>query len=132
MAKYCSSCGTTNNDYVTNCVNCGAVLDNYNNVYPQNQAGYAQPYIQPYNQAHTVPNSAPYTPPTSTIGWIGWMILCCLFPIIGQLIMLTSRDQSAKNFAKAQLILVLIGTVIFVLFFVVLGVSMEDIYRNYR
>ena len=135
MPKYCSSCGTTNNDNMTNCVNCGAVLDNYNQVYPANGSGYSQTYNQPYaqpyqQQAYSVPNSAPYTPPTSVMGWIGWMLLCSLFPLIGQLIMLTSRDQSAKNFAKAQLILVLLGIILVVVLIVVGGVSLDQIAKE--
>ncbi|MBQ8965309.1 hypothetical protein [Ruminococcus sp.] len=129
MSKYCSSCGTTNSDSSTNCVNCGAVLDNYNNVYPAGRQPYGQqPYGQPYaqTQAYSVPNSMPYAPPTSTIGWIGWMLLCTLLPVIGQLIMLTSKDQSTKNFAKAQLILTLISVILAIILFVVLGYSFEN------
>ena len=130
MSKICTSCGTTNADNVSNCSACGAMLDTNNQVYPANQ-GYNnnQPYAQPYaqSQPYQMPMSAPYVPPTSVGGWIGWLILCSFFPIIGQLIMLTSKDQSTKNYAKAQLILTLIAVVL-VIFLVVLGaLSLDDL-----
>lgn len=134
MSKYCSSCGSTNPDSVMNCANCGAPLDNYNNVYPVGQPGYGnQPYgqgQQNYSQPYSVPMSAPYAPPTSVGGWIGWLLLCSFIPVIGQLIMLTSKDQSTKNFAKAQLILTLCGVIFFIFIIVVAGVSFEEVIRE--
>ncbi|WP_295154444.1 hypothetical protein [uncultured Ruminococcus sp.] len=134
MPKYCSSCGTSNPDHVTNCVNCGAVLDNYNQVYPVNQGGYTQPYnqqySQPYSQQYPQAYNAPYNPPTTMGGWFGWLLLCSFFPIIGQLIMLSSKDESARNFAKVQLLLALIGIIAFVVIVVVFGVSLSDIFNS--
>lgn len=136
MSKYCASCGNVNDDNALNCVTCGAEFEKpAAPVYPQNQGynpppqpqPYAQPYAQP--QAYNVPMSPPYAPPTSVGGWIGWLILCSLFPVIGQLIMLTSKDQSTKNFAKAQLILMLIALVLFIAF-IALGVFSLNQYSH--
>lgn len=129
MSKYCASCGSVNEDSALNCVTCGAEFEKAGPVYPQNQ-GYvpqSQPYAQPYPQpqAYSVPMSAPYTPPTGVGGWIGWLILCSFFPLIGQLIMLTSKDESTKNYAKAQLILMLIG-IILIVAFIAMGVFSLD------
>lgn len=60
---------------------------------------------------------------TSVGGWIGWMFLLSFFPLIGQIIMLAcSKDPSAKNFAKAQLILTGIILGLFLLFFILIFV----------
>lgn len=51
---------------------------------------------------------------TSTGGWIGWLFLLTLLPLIGHIIMLLcTPDQSAKNFIKAQFVLILIGLLMF-------------------
>ena len=131
MPRYCSSCGTTNTDNVINCVNCGAALDIYNQSYPQNGQGYSQPYAQPYSQPYSVPNTPAAPTSTSVGGWIGWFILCSIFPLLGQLIMLTSKDRSAKNYAKAQLILIAIGIGIICLLVFGLGVPLEEILKEY-
>ena len=50
---------------------------------------------------------------TSVMGWIGWMILISLLPILGVVIMaLAATDESAKNFAKAILVLILVGIIL--------------------
>ena len=81
MPKFCNSCGTTNNDNITNCINCGAALDDgsyihlgadnnansingiYEPTFGQNGYGqqygqnYYQPYQTPYYQNYPVPNA---------------------------------------------------------------------------
>ena len=76
---------------------------------------------------------APPVSSTSVLGWIGWMFLCACLPVLGVIIMaLAATDQSAKNFAKAQLLLMLIGIIIGVVIFLIcllvptLAVSMNQ------
>ena len=50
---------------------------------------------------------------TSVGGWIGWMLLIGFLPLIGLIIMaLAATDPSAKNFAKANLLVIAIITII--------------------
>ncbi|MDO4864196.1 MAG: hypothetical protein Q4A05_08510 [Ruminococcus sp.] len=56
---------------------------------------------------------APPATATSVMGWIGWMLLCSCLPVLGVIIMaLAATDPSAKNFAKAQLLVMLIVLII--------------------
>jgi len=56
---------------------------------------------------------APPVASTSVLGWVGWMFLCACLPVLGVIIMaLAATDPSAKNFAKANLLLMLIGLII--------------------
>ena len=91
---YCSQCGS---QFEGNfCPDCGE------------PSGSAAPVV------HEVRIAYP-TNPTSTCGWMGWIILCICMPFIGAVVMaLVASDQSAKNFAKAILAFWAIG-----LFFVI-------------
>ena len=56
---------------------------------------------------------APPVSSTSVLGWIGWMFLCGCLPVLGLVIMaLAANDESAKNFAKANLLMMLIVLII--------------------
>ncbi len=56
---------------------------------------------------------APPVSSTSVLGWIGWMFLSACLPVLGLVIMaLAANDESAKNFAKANLLLMLIVLII--------------------
>lgn len=84
----------------------------YQNPAPNYQNPTPPPF---YNNVSVVqPNTA-----TSPGGWIGWMILMSVLPIIAQIIMLCcSNDESVKNFAKAQFYLILVCLLLVVLAFV--------------
>ncbi len=57
--------------------------------------------------------TAPPVSSTSIMGWIGWMFLIGCLPVLGLVIMaLAANDESAKNFAKANLLLMLIVLII--------------------
>lgn len=99
---------------------------------PQNYQNPAPNYQNPApNYQNPAPNyqapppyysSAPVVMPrhiTSPGGWIGWMILMSILPLIAQLIMLSSSDESVKNFAKAQLYLMLLCVALFIVAIVV-------------
>jgi len=56
---------------------------------------------------------APPVSSTSVLGWIGWMFLIGCLPVLGLVIMaLAANDESAKNFAKANLLIMLIVLII--------------------
>jgi hypothetical protein len=107
---HCTNCGT---DFTGQfCPNCGTAAPVSGPVAPNNGA-YTPP---PANAQRPIYNNISVVQPTnvtSPMGWIGWMLLCSCLPLLGQIIMLlAANDQSAKNFAKAQLILVAVITVI--------------------
>lgn len=115
MAK-CTSCGADLPDYYTSCPNCGGqVLQNAAAPMPQQvpmQGGYAQPMPQQREI-------------TSVAGWLGWSLLCGFLPIIGSIIMLcTTKDETAKNFAKLMIILQAIGLIIGIVFSAILVPAM--------
>jgi Na+/proline symporter len=119
MSRICSNCGKEIlNDSMGFCSACGTKLDSAQpNVNAQqfNNQQYAQPqYTQPYAQPYQ--NFAPINPTTSIGGWIGWMLLCSILPIIGPIIMICSaKDESAKNFAKAYFVLLAISIVLIII-----------------
>lgn len=75
-----------------------------------------------------------YIPPivdedeTTVGGWIGWMLLCSILPIIGQIIMLCcAKNKTIKNYAKANLILVAIAFVLVIFLVAIVGVSISEL-----
>lgn len=78
-----------------------------------------QPAPNPYQQPYQVPYQQPVV--TTAGGWFGWIVLCSFLPLIGLIIMLcTTKDPSAKNYAKCMLIYSAIIFVVFLIFGAVL------------
>ncbi len=102
------------------CPTCGAVAQNAPAPAPMGPAPMPEPPRAPqpvYNNI-TVPQP---TNVTSVGGWIGWMFLCACLPLLGIIIMaLAATDPSAKNFAKANLLLIAIILILTLLFFAVM------------
>ncbi|HAG13401.1 MAG TPA: hypothetical protein DCG49_06010 [Ruminococcus sp.] len=99
MAR-CNQCGSELPDYYTSCPNCGcqsiskgAAAQGYGQ-----QAGYSMPV-----QTREI---------TSPGQWFGWLLLMGVLPIIGAVIVMkSSRDQTAQNYAKLVIILQAISMV---------------------
>ena len=138
-AMFCTYCGTPveqNNDYGANQSKYGNQYQNYNNGYNQQ---YNTQYQQTYNSQPVPPVAPPYgtpdTQPVSIGGWIGVMLLTCL-PIVN-LIMLfvwafsSSTKKSLKNYARAALILALIGVVLVVVVSIILAVCGISIFNEF-
>ena len=107
----CPHCGSQNPDYYTQCPNCGSALSA-----AQQQAAAPVSYSAPSYQ--------PIEPVTTTGGWVGWYMLMSLLPIIGTIIMLCStKDPSAKNYAKLMLILQIIAIVLYIIMFIGMAAS---------
>lgn len=102
----CYKCGT---DYSGRfCPSCGATT--------------APQPVGPVNQApppvFTNVSVAQPSTETSVMGWIGWMVLLWFLPVLGLIIMaLAATDPSAKNFAKANLLVIaiILGIVLIIL-----------------
>ena len=124
-----------NNDYGANQSKYGNQYQSYNNGYNQQ---YNTQYQQTYNSQPVPPVVPPYgtpnTQPVSIGGWIGVMLLTCL-PIVN-LIMLfvwafsSSTKKSLKNYARASLILALIGVVLVVVVSIILAASGINIFSE--
>ena len=90
------------------CPTCGASAQ----VGPAPIPVQAAPRVAPPVYTNVVA-APPASTATSVWGWIGWMFLIACLPLLGVIIMaLAANDESAKNFAKAQLVLMLIGAII--------------------
>lgn len=131
--KQCPNCATVNEDNSAFCVGCGAALPqeekpaapSYSQpaaqpVYPQQPVASAYPqqtYSQPYGYAVFNENMLPQEYKPVTIGqYIGYSILFSL-PLVGLIMMIitafsSEKNVSLRNFAKAYLILTLIGAVV--------------------
>ncbi len=87
------------------CPNCGTAA----------QVGPAPVQVAPQMAPPVYTNvvTAPPVSSTSIMGWIGWMFLIGCLPVLGLVIMaLAANDESAKNFAKANLLIMLIVLII--------------------
>ncbi len=112
---------------MSKCFNCGAEFE----------GGYCPDCGVPASNSTPAPAPRPqaYNPPpvynninvnnnevTTVGGWFGWQLLISVLGLIGIIIVLcVSRDQSAKNFAKASLIWMAIAVVL-VIILMALGV----------
>ena len=111
--KICPNCGTSLNDTATFCHGCGA-----------NVPGGA------YAPAAQVPNKEP----VSVGGWIGRSLIPCI-PLVGGIVYLimlfiwsgdSKKEDSFRNWAKAQLIVLAIVVVLVIVIAVVFGASIAS------
>lgn len=116
IMKACPTCGTTLNDNAAFCQNCGSNVAPSYPVYPPMVAKQ----------------------PITVGGWIGRSLIP-LIPVVGWIIYLvmlfiwsgdTAKEDSFRNWAKSQLILMAIGLVLSILFIVVFGVAFVEIFKS--
>lgn len=110
--KVCNNCRSSVNDNAPYCPNCGASFQP------------AQPVYQP--QPMGFPKA-----PVSVGGWIGRSLIPFI-PLVGGLVYLimlfiwsgdVTKEDTFRNWAKAQLIVMAIAIVLVVLFYVILGAA---------
>ena len=109
----CFNCGTEFEGSF--CPDCGIPANNSTTETTPAPAPNPQPFTPPpvYNNINVNTNET-----TSTAGWFGWQALIAFLGIIGIIILLcTTRDESAKNYAKASLIWCVIAVVLLVIVF---------------
>lgn len=122
---YCKKCGGKLESYASNCAFCGAPVDNYDD-----KAKYVE---QRGNSA--------IEKPMTMWKWIGFYLLNVL-PVVGQIIILVllfkwsskrNPDKSLQGFAKANLLLILLTIIIFIVFtaLIAAGVINEDAMKDY-
>jgi len=116
--KVCNNCGASLNDNAAFCTNCGSTVP-----------------------AASYPPAAPQMfakQPISVGGWIGRSLIPFI-PIVGGLVYLimlfvwsgdTAKEDTFRNWAKAQLIVTAIVLVLSILLGVVLGVAYADVFAE--
>ena len=146
---FCTFCGTQVPDNIKFCTSCGKPMGVQPQAPPpQPQPVYAQPQAAPQpQQAYVAPPAPPAQPyaaqpyapaadpnalppgskyePITTGGYIGIMLLMML-PLINFILLLVwacggCRKVNKTNFARAMLIIMLVGTVISGIIFLIFG-----------
>lgn len=120
--KVCNNCGASLEDNAAFCPNCGSnVPASYA---PAASAGY--PPVSPQMYAKQ---------PISVGGWIGRSLIP-LIPLVGGIVYLimlfiwsgdAKKEDSFRNWAKAQLILLAIGIVLAIIIGVVFGAAVAEV-----
>ena len=123
---FCENCGATMSSDAKFCLSCGTPTGTGQPVAPQAPT-YTPPqptYIQPaYNQpAYSQPKfgQTQGVPPLSVGGYIGMFLLLCI-PIVNFILLLVwsfggNVNQNKKNYARATLLLMVIGVVLSIVF----------------
>lgn len=114
IMKVCNNCGATLNDNVAFCPNCGSNV-------PARYPVYNQPVAAPAQ-------------PVSVGGWIGRMLIPFI-PLVGGIVYLimlfiwsgdSTKEETFRNWAKAQLIVMAIAVVLSIIITIVFGVAIAD------
>ena len=112
--KVCNTCGASVNDNVAFCPNCGSI-------------------VQENRPARTM---APAKKPISVGGWIGRSLIPCI-PVVGSIVYLimlfiwsgdTEKEETFRNWAKAQLIVTAIVLVVAIIIGVVFGAALTELF----
>lgn len=110
--KRCGTCGAVLDDHVAFCNTCGSSV----------AANYPAYRRQPAKE------------PVSVGGWIGRSLIPCI-PLVGGIVYLimlfiwsgdTKKEESFRNWAKAQLILTAVAIVVMIVLGVVFGAAFSD------
>lgn len=114
--KACNNCGATLNDNAAFCTNCGSNLAPVYPTYQQPAAGM----------------------PVSVGGWIGRSLIP-MIPIVGGIVYLImlfiwsgdlTKEETFRNWAKAQLIVIAVAIVLTVVSFVAFGYLAVDLINS--
>ncbi len=127
--QFCNSCGSSMEANATFCTNCGAtkvnsaqpVQQQYANPAPSYVPPVQQPYYQQPAQPNYANNNAMNTQPLGVGQYIGMFILMGI-PFVGFILMLvwsfgSNVNVNKKNYARATLILGIIGGILLVIFY---------------
>ena len=121
--KVCNKCGTTLNDDAAFCDNCGASLSTVRTDYGPIGGNPKPVSIRSQKE------------PVSIGGWIGRSLIP-LIPLVGGIVYLimlfiwsgdTKKEDSFRNWAKAQLIVMAIVIVLVIIIAVVFGAAVSEI-----
>ncbi len=144
MAQYCRSCGSTLEEGAQFCRVCGAAQDGYNAPAPQPApTPYQAPYAAPYAQPAPAPQPAPsyYAAPAQQgapplgVGEYILMMIVSGIPFIGFIMLLvwafgSQTNPNKKNWARAILILMLIGIVLSIILSSTLVTVFRDVFES--
>ena len=144
----CKNCGTQYPDYAENCPACGAYNPYAYKAQQQRQPRHAQEepqyqqpqqprYQQPVNNIYVSDDVYHDEEHVSTWGWIGrWIILC--IPIVSLIMLFVwafggTRKRSLKTWARAHLLLTLIGIIAIAITAIILtanGVNIKNVFNG--
>ncbi len=129
MAQYCRSCGATLEDGAQFCRVCGATqaAPLQQPAQPVQQQSYQAPYAAPQPVPQYAPQPSYYAGPAAqdtrplTVGDYIVMMLVSGIPLIGFIMILvwafgSQTNLNKKNYARAMLIMMVIGIVLYILF----------------
>ena len=144
MAQYCLNCGAAMEDSARFCKECGTAVETTAAPPPAApapapvtppQASYSAPYAAPPQPVRPAPSYAPAQqaawPPVGIGAYIGMMIVSGI-PLIGFIMLLvwsfgSQVNPSKKNYARAVLILMLIGVALSILLWSVMIPIITDL-----
>lgn len=122
--KTCSYCGTQLPDHATVCHNCEIPCQ------VQRSAPPVQPYQNYYQPSYPAPKES-----ISVGGWIGRSLIP-MIPVVGSIVYIimlfiwsgdTKKEDTFRNWAKAQLIIMIIAVALLIILFVlVCMIGMEN------
>ena len=144
----CKNCGTQYPDYAENCPACGAYNPYAYKAQQQRQPRHAQEepqyqqpqqprYQQSVNNIYVSDDVYHDEEHVSTWGWIGrWIILC--IPIVSLIMLFVwafggTRKRSLKTWARAHLLLTLIGIIAIAITAIILtanGVNIKNVFNG--
>lgn len=135
--QICNSCGAIMDANSAFCANCGATKVNpVQQQYQSPPPGYVPPVQQNYYQQPIQPNyQNDLTQPLGVGQYIGMMILSGI-PLVGFILLLvwafgSSVNKNKKNYARAVLIVGIIGGIIAAIFSGVLVTALTSILSQY-
>lgn len=121
----CENCGAELADGTRFCTSCGAEVSTnaaQETVVEQQQADYNQQYHQPPQQQYY---PQPVMDPPLSVGQYIGILLLMIIPVVNLLFLLIwafgSTNRNRKNFARAALIMAIIGIAITVILMIILG-----------
>ena len=116
--KVCNNCGATLKDTDSFCTGCGAAVPAAPTVYTQNSTNIKEP--------------------VSVGGWIGRSLIP-LIPIVGGIVYLimlfiwsgdSKKEDTFRNWAKAQLIVMAVTIVLSIILGIVLGATLSEVFES--
>lgn len=115
--KVCNTCGASLHDSASVCTNCGTKA-------PETYSAYGQMFAKT---------------PISVGGWIGRSLIP-LIPLVGGIVYLimlfvwsgdVKKEDTFRNWAKAQLIIMAVVIVLIIILGVLFGVVLSDMYNSF-
>lgn len=132
--KFCDSCGTALVEGAKFCKNCGKVTASVSA--PPSQQAYSNPAPPPQQPYYQAPPQQAYYPQRDTspmtVGQYIVTFLLTAIPFAGFILLLvwafdSSTNLNKRNYARAALIMALIGIGVYIVLFAIIGTFISSI-----